>query len=105
MVVSITANRDAVPPPLVCTSTGGPATTVIWKINNNQITNEGLYQQRQRIASHQNATFQNILRIPIDSIANYNAVYECLVINSAGNDSLSFRLEGISRLLLMNNLS
>ena len=93
MVVSITANRDAVPPPLVCTSTGGPATTVIWKVNN-QITNGRLYQQRQRIASHQNATFQNILHIPIDSIANYDATYECLVMNSVGNDSLSFRLEG-----------
>ena len=93
MVVSITVDPDTAPPSLVCTSTGGPATTVIWKVNN-QIINGSPYQQRQRIASHQNATFQNILRIPIDSIADYNATYECIVMNSVGNDSLSFRLEG-----------
>ena len=93
MVVSITANLDAVPPALVCTSTGGPATTVIWKVNN-QIINGSPYQQRQKITSKLDSTFENILRIPIDSIADYNATYECLVMNSAGNDSLSFRLEG-----------
>ena len=92
-MVSITVDPDIVPPALVCTSTGGPATTVIWKVNN-QIINGRLYQQTRRIASHQNATFQNILHIPRDSIANYDATYECLVMNSVGNDSLSFRLEG-----------
>ena len=93
MVVSITVDPSTALPALVCTSTGGPATTVIWKVNN-QITNGSIYQQRQRIASHQNATFENILRIPMDSVANYNATYECLVMNSVGNDSSSFRLEG-----------
>ena len=92
-VVSITVDPDTVPPALVCTSTGGPATTIIWKVNN-QITNGSLYQQRQRITSKQNTTFENILHIPRDSIANYDAIYECLVMNSVGNDSSSFRPEG-----------
>ena len=91
MVVSITIDPGT--KDLVCTSTGGPATTVIWKANN-QIINGSLYQQRQRITSPQNATFKNILYIPRDSIANYDATYECLVMNSVGNDSLSFRSEG-----------
>ena len=93
MVVSITANPDAALPALVCTSIGGPATMVIWKVNN-QIINGGLYQQTQRIASHQNVTFENILHIARNSIASYDATYECIVMNSVGNDSLSFRLEG-----------
>ena len=92
MVVSITINPGT--KDLVCTSTGGPATTVIWKVNN-QITNGSLYQQRQRITSKEDTTFENILCIPVNSIANYNATYECLVMNSVGNDSLSFRLEGM----------
>ena len=93
MVVNITTNPDA--SGLVCTSTGGPATTVIWKINNQVlIIGDTAYQQSQRIAFTENATFENILHIPSDSIANYDATYECLVINSVGNDSMSFRPEG-----------
>ena len=79
---------------LVCTSTGGPATTVIWKVNSKMITDGTTYHQNQRIVSKENATFENILYIPTDSIANYNATYECIVMNSAGNDSMNLALEG-----------
>ena len=93
MVVNITTLPNA--SGLVCKSTGGPATTVIWKINNHELIVAGIaYQQSQRIASTENATFENILHIPSDSIANYDATYKCIVINSVGNDSMRFRPKG-----------
>ena len=74
---------------LVCTSTGGPATNVIWKRNGLELNFEGTnYQQSKRIVFTENATYQTTLRISDDSIENYNAVYDCVVINSRGNDSL-----------------
>ena len=81
---------------LVCTSTGGPAITVVWMINSQilLITDGTTYQQSQRIVSKENATFETILYIPSDSVTNYNATYECLVMNSRGHDSMSVRLEG-----------
>ena len=92
MVVNITVDPNT--NELVCTSTGGPATSVIWHINTSLITNGSYYRQRQRIVSKENATFENILHVPSDSIANYEAMYECLVMNSVGNDSMSLMLEG-----------
>ena len=92
MVVNITVDPDT--NELVCISTGGPATSVIWQINNLLIVDGSYYQQRQRIVSTENATFENILHVPSDSIANYEATYECLVTNSVGNDSMSLMLEG-----------
>ena len=94
MVVNVTVDLDT--SEIVWISTGGPLATVIWKINNELLLiNDGSpYQQSQRIASKENAAFEYILHIPSDSIANYNPKYECLVMNSVGNDSMSLRLEG-----------
>ena len=94
MVVNITTTPNG--RGLACTSTGGPATAVVWKINNLQmlITSDTTYHQSQRIVSTEDATFENMLQIPSDSIANYEATYECLVMNSVGNDSMSKTLEG-----------
>ena len=81
---------------LVCTSTGGPATTVTWSINDQLlIINETTYQQSKRITNTMNATFNNVLHIANDNITNYIAKFECLVMNSRGNDSESFNPEGI----------
>ena len=92
-MVNITVHPDT--NELVCISTGGPPTTVIWKINHQLllITDGSPYQLSQRIVSKEDATFEHILHIPSDSIANYNATYECLVMNSVGNNSMSLRLE------------
>ena len=80
---------------LVCISTGGPATTVLWGKNSQLLITDGTtYRQSQRIVSKEDATFENILHISTDSIANYNATYECIVMNLVGNDSMSLRLEG-----------
>lgn len=82
---------------LVCTSSGGPATIVTWKKNGQLLTNiETTYQQNQRIIFTVNATYENTLHIPSDSIVAYNAMYECLVANSRGNDSSIVSLEGIN---------
>ena len=81
---------------LVCTSTGGPATTVTWSINGQSLIIDGTtYRQSQRIINTMNATFENILLIANDNIMNYIAKFECLVMNLRGNDSESFNPEGI----------
>ena len=81
---------------LVCTSFGGPTTVVNWKMNGQLLaTMETAYQQNQRLIVTENATYENTLSIPQDTIANYNTTYECLVANSRGNDSLTISLEGI----------
>ena len=93
MVVNVTVNPNM--HSLVCTSTGGPATSVIWKIDGQLLITDGTtYHQSQRIVFKENATFENILHVPSDNIANYNATYECLVMNDVGNDSMSLNLEG-----------
>ena len=80
---------------LICTSIGGPVTTLTWKRDGQLlIINETTYQQSQWIVFTENATYETILHIPDDNIANYNAIYECLVFNSRGNDSSSITLEG-----------
>ena len=82
---------------LVCTSFGGPTTIVMWKKNGQLLTNvKTTYQQNQRIVFTENATYENTLYIPNDSIANYNATYECFVANSRGNDSSTVSLEGMN---------
>ena len=80
---------------LICTSIGGPVTTLTWKRDGQLlIINETTYQQSQWTVFTENATYETILHIPDDNIANYNAIYECLVFNSRGNDSSSITLKG-----------
>ena len=82
---------------LVCTSFGGPATVVTWKKNGQLLTTmETAYQQNQRLIFTENATYENTLSIPRDTIANYDTTYECLVANSRGNNSSIISLEGIN---------
>ena len=92
---------------LICTSTDGPATTVTWRRDGQLLTiDENTYQQSQRIVFTENATYETTLCIPDDSIENYNATYECLVLNSRGSDSSSITLEGkdyrLLKLLISN---
>ena len=80
---------------LICTSTGGSATTVTWRRDGQVLTfDDSAYHQSQRIVSTSSATYETILHITFDSITNYHAMYECLVFNSRGNDSSSIALEG-----------
>ena len=80
---------------LICTSTGGPATIVTWRRDGQLLTTDGsTYQQSQRIVFTENGTYETTLHIPVDSIKDYNAIYECYVLNSRGNDSSTITLEG-----------
>ena len=80
---------------VTCTSTDGPATTVIWRRNGKLLTiDEGTYRQSQMIVSTENAIYKTTLHFPVDSIEDYNAIYECMVLNSRGNDSSNIMLQG-----------
>jgi hypothetical protein len=89
----------------VCSSFGGPVTIVTWKKNGHLLTTKGTtYQQNQRLIFTENATYENTLYISQDTIANYDAMYECLVTNSRGNDSSNISLEGIINHINHSNL-
>ena len=80
-----------------CISSGGPATYVYWSRNGKQINTaetQSTYKLHQRISFTENATYENVLHIPEDSIENYNGTYKCLVSNSRGNSSSQTTLEG-----------
>ena len=73
---------------LTCTSTGGPATTVVWRKNCIILQqNDTNYMQDQTVTSTLTATYENTLEV--SSSANSDGVYTCSVINSRGYDSSS----------------
>ena len=65
---------------ITCISTGGPATSVIWNRNGktNQIT-----------SSFHNATYINKLIINGSSLEDYKGIFNCIVKNTRGSNSLS----------------
>ena len=66
---------------LTCTSTGGPATTVVWRQNCIIIQqNDTNYVQNQVVTSTLTATYENTLEITNSTISN--GVYTCSVGNS-----------------------
>ena len=78
---------------VICTSTGGPATTVTWKRGNTTLTvDQVTYQQSQVVTNTSTATYENRLRLVEESIG----VYTCTVSNLRGNSSspASIRVQG-----------
>ena len=76
---------------LTCTSTGGPATTVVWRQNCVIIhKNDSNYVQNQTVTNTQTATYENTLVI---SGAVNDGVYTCSVSNSRGSASSSVGIE------------
>ena len=74
---------------LTCTSTGGPATTVVWRQNCIIIQqNNTNYVQNQVVTSTLTATYDNTLEI--SNATGSNGVYTCSVGNSRGYVSSSF---------------
>ena len=72
---------------LTCTSTGGPATTVVWRQNCIILQkNDTNYMQNQTVISTLTATYENTL---VSSSANSDGVYTCSVSNSRGYGSSS----------------
>ena len=75
---------------LTCTSTGGPATTVIWRQNCVIIQeSDSNYVQSQTVANTQTATYENTLRVVDANAVVSDGVYTYSVSNSRGSASSS----------------
>ena len=73
---------------LICTSTGGPATTVTWRRDGVVITLSATYQQTKRVGDPVAGTYQTVLTI--DSSLDKDSIvgtYSCTVENDRGNSS------------------
>ena len=79
---------------LICTSVGGPATTVIWRMNGQLLFTDGSpYKQTQIVVDSKTATYNSILRSenPADLVGSFI----CTVSNARGTDSMSMSTNGI----------
>ena len=80
---------------ITCTSTGGPATEVIWSKNNEKISmmlsEGGLYENSQIIMN--TTTYENWLRI-IDKSSEAAGTYTCEVTNPRGSINKSLYIQG-----------
>jgi hypothetical protein len=68
---------------LTCTSSGGPATSVIWRRNSAVLPNNAMNQQTQTVIQTQTATYQNTLVID-SAVTDHDGVYTCSVTNARG---------------------
>ena len=92
----ISLNYDSTTNTLVCTSTGGPVTTVMWfKDNDSRINNNQYYEQSMAIISTTTATYESRLRI-LNKSSESTGNYTCMVSNSRGSSTQSKYLEGKS---------
>ena len=73
---------------LICTSTGGPATTVTWRRDGVVITLNATHQQTKRVVDAVNGTYQTVLTIDT-SVSQDDIVgtYSCTVENVRGVSS------------------
>ena len=97
-ITSFTINIDT--NSLVCISSGGPATKVIWMKNNQQLIVDGTaYQQTQTIVDSVNAIIENVLI----SVNRTNLVgtfsFTCIVENARGKANKSLSTNGMSSIV------
>ena len=79
---------------LVCTSTGGPATTVVWsKDNSSRINDDQYYEHSVVIVNRTSATYESRLRI-LNKSSRATGNYTCTVSNSGGSSEGSIYLQG-----------
>ena len=79
-----------------CTSTGGPATNVIWSKDDENVSmasNKGLYEYSQIITDTVNATYENRLRI-VDKSSEAAGTYTCEVRNLRGSMNATLYIQG-----------
>ena len=82
-------------PYFICTSTGGPPTTVTWRRNGQPLVIDGIiYQQSQRVINTTTATYANILSSR-NANANLVGSFTCIVSNARGSASESISTSGI----------
>ena len=93
----ISLNYDNATNTLVCTSTGGPVTTVVWSKDNKNImlNNDQYYEQSMVIINRTSATYESRLRI-LNKSSKSTGNYTCMVSNSGGSSNRSMHLEGKS---------
>ena len=75
---------------LVCTSTGGPPTTVTWRRNDALVADGSLYWQTQIAMDSVTATYENILGA--DEIKDFTGTFTCEVSNIRGVDQRTLSL-------------
>ena len=69
---------------LTCTSTGGPATTVSWTVNNSAVTEDSAYHITSQILTNlENATYNHKLMV----MGRLVGEYECNVSNNKPSSS------------------
>jgi hypothetical protein len=79
---------------LICTSSGGPATSVTWSRDNTPLVVDGItYQQSQVITNINTTTYQNRLRI-VAKLASLSGTYTCSVGNSRGETRALIEVSG-----------
>ena len=75
---------------LTCTSTSGPATTVIWRRNGAVITLNATHQQTKRVVDSTMGTYQTVLTIdPSVGQSGIFGLYNCTVENDRGRSSMT----------------
>ena len=101
-IISFKYNRTT--QTITCTSTGGPATDVIWSkdtANISMVSNEGrLYEHSQIILNTTSATYENRLRI-VDKSSKAAGIYTCEVTNLRGSTNESLYIQGIHKYIVL----
>ena len=79
---------------IICTSTGGPATTVTWTKDNVTLSIDGtVYEHSQIITDTASATYENRLQF-VTKREELSGTYECTIENSMSNDSSTLEVTG-----------
>ena len=93
-VVITSLKYESVTQTIVCTSSGGPVTNVLWSKDDSSILNDGQnYELHKRIINETSATYENRLRI-LDASSIASGTYTCTVNNSLGSMQRSLSIEG-----------
>ena len=79
---------------LTCISTGGPATTVTWKMGGSELTVDGsMYQFMQTLTEESTATYSNVLTIVSTNLTTIiGSNFTCEVENSRGRDAMNITI-------------
>ena len=80
---------------VICTSTGGPVTSVTWSRDNVpiDITDRTTYQHSQVVTDTSTATYQSRLML-VSKSASLSGTYTCSVGNTIGTDEDSLDITG-----------
>ena len=80
---------------ILCTTTGGPATTVTWRRDGSSLSLDGsTYQSSQIILDTASSTYQNVLTFTGPKSDSLSGTYTYLVENLRGSASLQLTVTG-----------